>query len=65
MKHFDKEKAFDDIIKIILKAGSGESISRQMKAYSEAMEYLEGIANTQFEMGYMEAMEVGKELNQN
>jgi hypothetical protein len=29
------------------------------------MEYLEGIANTQFEMGYVAAMEVGKELNQN
>jgi hypothetical protein len=53
MKHFDKEKAFDDIIKIILKAGNGESISKQMKAYSEAMEYLDVIYEKGYNDGYI------------
>lgn len=65
MEVFNKEKVFDDLIKIILSAGDGTSISKQIKAYGEAMEYLEKLAQTQFEMGYMKAVELGKEINQN
>lgn len=65
MENFDKEKALDDILKIMMSAGDGSSISKQIRAYNEAMQYLENIANTQFELGYMKATEVGKELNQN
>jgi hypothetical protein len=65
MKHFSKEQAFDDLIKIILSAGDGSSISKQMKAYMEAMDFLEKMAQTQFELGYMKAVEVGNTINNN
>lgn len=64
MKEFNKERAFDDIIKILLKAND-VSPSKQFKIYGEVMEYLDGIANTQFQNGYMSALEIGKEINQN
>jgi len=65
MEVFNKEKVFDDLIKIILSAGDGTSISKQIKAYGEAMEYLEKLAQTQFELGYIKAIEIGTEMNQN
>jgi hypothetical protein len=65
MEVFNKEKVFDDLIKIILSAGDGTSISKQIKAYGEAMEYLEKLAQTQFDLGYMKAVEVGNTINNN
>jgi len=65
MEVFNKEKVFDDLIKIILSAGDGTSISKQIKAYGEAIEYLEKLAQTQFELGYIKAIEIGTEMNQN
>ena len=65
MEVFNKEKVFDDLIKIILSAGDATSISKQIKAYGEAMEYLEKLAQTQFELGYIKAIEIGTEMNQN
>jgi hypothetical protein len=65
MKQFSKEQAFDELIKIIVSAGDGSSISKQMKAYGEAMDFLEKMAQTQFELGYMKAVEVGNTINNN
>lgn len=62
MKEFDKEKAFDDIIKIILKVGNGESISKQMKACSEAMEYLDVIYEKGYNDGYIYSTKVIHEI---
>jgi hypothetical protein len=65
IREFDKEQAFDNLIKIILSAGDGTSISKQMRAYGEAMDFLEKMAQTQFELGYMKAVEVANTINNN
>jgi hypothetical protein len=65
IREFDKEQTFDNLIKIILSAGDGTSISKQIRAYEEAMDFLEKMAQTQFDLGYMKAVEVGTHINSN
>ena len=65
MERFNKEKALDSIIVILQKAGDGTSVSQTTSAYMEAMNFLEKMAQTQFELGYMKAVEVGNTINSN
>ena len=65
MEEFDKAKVLDNTILILSKAGDGRSISQTVLAYNEAMNFLEKMAQTQFELGYMKAVEVGNTINNN
>jgi len=65
MEEFDKAKVLDNIISILSKAGDGNSISQTVIVYTEAMDFLEKLAQTQFDLGYMKAVEVGNTINNN
>lgn len=64
MENFNKEEVFD-IITHMIASCNNQPLSKQLRIYSDIMDYLQKIADTQFELGYIKAMEVGKELNQN
>lgn len=64
MENFNKEEVFDIITHMIVSCNN-QPLSKQLRIYSDIMDYLQKIADTQFELGYMKAMEVSKELNQN
>lgn len=64
MENFNKEEAFDIITHMIVSCNN-QPLSKQLIIYSDIMDYLQKIADTQFELGYMKAMEVSKEINQN
>jgi hypothetical protein len=65
MEEFDKAKVLDNIISILSKAGDGGSVSHTVMVYTEAMDFLEKLAQTQFDLGYMKAVEIGNNINSN
>jgi hypothetical protein len=65
MEVFDKARVLDNLLLILSKAGNGSSISQTVIVYSEAMDFLEKLAQTQFDLGYMKAVEVGNTINNN
>jgi hypothetical protein len=62
---FSKEAAFDEIINTLTKAADASTVSHQLKIYEGVMTILQNIADKNYEIGYMDAMQAISTIHQN
>jgi hypothetical protein len=62
---FSKEKSFDDIMSILVNINTDMSVSSQISIYNQVMDKLQEIADTEYNRGYMDAVNVTSEISKN